>query len=58
MTAGADYDRDPEFGPSVRDRVEVYESDRARGYETPEYGPGTRVIQYEEGTLLVRWRFS
>lgn len=38
---------------SVRDRVEVYEADRERGYETPEYGPGTQVIQYEEGTLLV-----
>ena len=33
---------------SVRDRVEVFEADRAAGY-TSEYGEGTQVIQYEEG---------
>lgn len=38
---------------SVRDRVEVLESDRAAGYATNEYGQGTQVLQYEEGTLLV-----
>jgi len=37
---------------SVRDRVEVFEADRAAGY-TSEYGEGTQVIQYEEGTFLV-----
>ena len=36
----------------VRDRVEVYEADRTAGYTT-EYGDGTQVIQYEEGTFLV-----
>ena len=36
----------------VRDRVEVFEADRTAGYTT-EYGDGTQVIQYEEGTFLV-----
>lgn len=38
---------------TVRDRVDVYESDRAAGYETPEYGAGTQVVQYDEGTFLI-----
>lgn len=38
---------------TVRDHVEVYEADREAGYTTPEYGEGTQVVQYEEGTLLV-----
>lgn len=38
---------------TVRERVEVYEADRAAGYTTPEHGEGTQVVQYEEGTLLV-----
>ena len=37
---------------SVRDRVDVYEADVGAGY-TSEYGQGTQVIQYEEGTFLV-----
>jgi hypothetical protein len=37
---------------SVRNRVDVFEADRAAGY-TSEYGEGTQVIQYEEGTFLV-----
>jgi Domain of unknown function (DUF4136) len=36
----------------VRDRVEVYEADKDAGY-TSEYGPGTQVLQYQEGTFLV-----
>jgi hypothetical protein len=36
----------------VRDRVEVYEADRTAGYRS-EYGAGTQVIQYQEGTFLV-----
>jgi hypothetical protein len=36
----------------VRNRVDVYEADRAAGY-TSEYGEGTQVIQFEEGTFLV-----
>ena len=36
----------------VRDRVEVYEADQNAGY-TSEYGPGTQVLQYQEGTFLV-----
>ena len=36
----------------VRDRVEVYEADRTAGY-TSEYGDGTQVIQYDEGTFMV-----
>lgn len=39
---------------AVRDRVEVFEVDRRRGYEDPSgHGPGTGVYQYEEGTFLV-----
>jgi len=37
---------------TVRDRVGVYEADREAGYGS-EYGEGTQVIQYEEGTFLV-----
>lgn len=36
----------------VRDRVEVYEADRPAGV-TSEYGEGTQVFQYPEGTFLV-----
>jgi len=38
---------------TVRDHLEVFEADRAQGYETPEFGPGTQVVQYDEGTFLV-----
>lgn len=38
---------------TVRDRVEVYEVDRREGFGTPEYGEGTQVVQYEEGTFLI-----
>ncbi len=41
------------YHASVRDRVEVYEVDRSAGYDVSDYGPGTEVYQYEEGTLLV-----
>jgi hypothetical protein len=37
---------------SVRDRVEVFEADRETRYDS-EYGEGTQVLQYEEGTFLV-----
>jgi hypothetical protein len=37
---------------SVRDRVEVFDADREAGY-TSEYGEGTQVVQYEEGTFLI-----
>jgi hypothetical protein len=36
----------------VRDRVEVYEAQRTEGVPS-EYGQGTQVFQYEEGTFLV-----
>ncbi len=41
------------FHGAVRDRVEVVESDRSRGYQTSQYGDGVDVFQYEEGTLVV-----
>lgn len=41
------------FHASVRDRTEVLETDRRYGYDVEGYGEGTRVIQYEEGTILV-----
>ena len=37
---------------TVRDRVDVYESDPQSGYRS-EYGEGTQVLQYEEATFLV-----
>jgi hypothetical protein len=38
---------------TVRSRVDVYEADRREGYRSEEYGEGTQVVQYEEGTILV-----
>lgn len=38
---------------TVRNRVDVYEADVRAGYTTPDYGEGTQVVQYEEGTILV-----
>ncbi len=38
---------------TVMDRVDVYEADRERGYDPSAYGPGTQVVQWEEGTFLV-----
>lgn len=38
---------------TVRPHVEVYEADVAEGYAQPDYVDGSRVIQYDEGTLLV-----
>ncbi len=38
---------------TVRDRVQVYEVDRDAGFTETEYGAGTQVIQFEEGTFLV-----
>ena len=41
------------FHATVRDRVNVFEVDRAAGYDQTGYGKGTQVQQYEEGTVLV-----
>jgi hypothetical protein len=41
------------FHGAVRDRVQVVDSDRARGYQTSQYGDDVDVFQYEEGTLVV-----
>lgn len=38
---------------TVRDHVEVYEADREAGYTTSDYGEGTRVLQYDQGTLMI-----
>lgn len=38
---------------SVRSRVQVFDVDRRAGYDVNEYGPGTDVYEYEEGTFLV-----
>lgn len=40
------------YHASIRERVDVYAVDEELGYN-PEYGPGTQVIQYDEGTILV-----
>jgi len=41
------------YHASVRDRVDVFETDSQYGYDSSAYGAGTQVVQYEEGTLLV-----
>lgn len=38
---------------TVRDRVDVYEADRREGYTAPEYGEGTQVVEFEEGTFMI-----
>lgn len=38
---------------TVRNRVDVYEADAREGYSTPDYGEGTQVVQYDEGTILI-----
>lgn len=38
---------------TVRSRVDVYEADAEAGYRTTEFGEGTQVIQYDQGTILV-----
>lgn len=40
------------FHATVRDRVNVYEVDRAAGFDQRGYG-STQTVQYEEGTVLV-----
>jgi hypothetical protein len=41
------------FHGAVRDRMSVVENDRARGYQTSQFGDGVEVFQYDEGTLVV-----
>lgn len=38
---------------TVRNRVDVYEADAAAGYRSTEFGDGTQVVQYDQGTILV-----
>jgi hypothetical protein len=38
---------------TVRSRVEVFEADQDRGYDPTEYGTGSTVVQWEEGTFLI-----
>lgn len=38
---------------SVRSRIQVYDVDQRAGYDAGEYGPGSDVYEYEEGTFLV-----
>lgn len=38
---------------TVRDRVDVYEVDRREGFGIPDFGEGTQVVQYEEGTFMI-----
>jgi hypothetical protein len=41
------------YHATVRNRVEVYEADTREGYPATDYGEGTQVVQFEEGTILV-----
>jgi hypothetical protein len=38
---------------SVVDHIEVFETNPESGYPDSEYGPGTDIIQYEQGTFIV-----
>lgn len=38
---------------TVRNRVDVYEADAEAGYRSTEFGEGTQVVQYDEGTILI-----
>ncbi len=38
---------------TIRNRIEVYTADRNAGYTSTEYGKGTQVVQFEEGTFLI-----
>lgn len=38
---------------TVRNRVDVYEADAQAGYSSTEFGEGTEVVQYDQGTVLV-----
>lgn len=40
---------------AVEDHIEVYESDPQSGYPAAEYGPGTEVVQYQQGTFVVHF---
>lgn len=41
---------------SVEDHIEVYEADPQSGYPAPsEYGPGTEVVQYQEGVFIIHF---
>lgn len=40
---------------SVQDHIEVYEADPESGYPASEYGAGTEVLQYEQGTFVVHF---
>jgi hypothetical protein len=40
---------------SVEDHIEVFESDPTSGYPATDYGEGTEVLQYEEGTFIVHF---
>lgn len=38
---------------TVRNRVEVYQVDAEAGYSSSDYGEGTQVLQYDQGTIMV-----
>ncbi len=40
---------------SVGDHIEVYEADPESGYPASEFGAGTEVLQYEQGTFVVHF---
>ena len=41
------------YHASVRQRVDVIRADEGRGYSSPPQGTSDRVVEYEEGTLIV-----
>jgi len=41
------------YHASVRQRVDVIRADEGRGYSSPRDGTAERVVEYDEGTLLI-----
>lgn len=40
---------------SVMDHIDIYERDPQSGYPDSEYGAGTNIVQYEQGTFIVHF---
>jgi hypothetical protein len=40
---------------AVMDHIEVFEANPQSGYPTSEYGDGTEVVQYEQGTFVLHF---
>jgi hypothetical protein len=41
------------YHASIRQRVDVIRADEIRGYSFPDYRPATKVVEFDEGTLII-----